>query len=351
MKRPSPLFDLSVMSGIQSYLEPQRGILDPWGHSLLGDFFDMVIYSDEIRFSLPSPNGTVPDGIILEEPSLLNDLMKAEPKLISPAVYSTAELRKLSKESVDTSFHNFAGWALRYKRMLKKFCVLHSSDFITKYQRTRIKNAFTFDLSEIEDSILLKKLSASTSISEAMLLYAFDLSLRMPYYGEIAGEGAFYLNHPIRDAFKIPAANEVSASLPPVAITFASTIKKISRKNLDRRLLINTILVLRELVREHGLIGAAPGDFEPETVRELATRSTLPPRLRLPSHTSRVVTGIARTAAHIAIAGPAGAITGTAVSVAGSAWKASPLLPSKVGQISWLRWALKWDIEDQTRGR
>lgn len=341
----SPMFDLSALSAAQSVLDNAKND-DPWGVSLIGSFANLLIYSDSARFSLPvSDNKAQYSDNYVVEPSILNTLSDSMGAEIKPVEYSTTDIWQLSEVGIESSISHFDAWARRYKNMLKSFSDFHSSDFIEKHQRIRVKNSFTYEVSRLAEEDTFKKLSQFTDIPIERLLYAYDLSLRMPMYGKFAGENNFYLNHPIRDAFGGSLTKEASdLTKPPVPISFASTFRKHASK-MTHQEFVSTIMVLREQVREYGLVGAKAGDFDPEVIREIAANARLPAKLKTEAAVAQIVTTLLSTLVGTAIAGPPGAYAGASISIAGSVWSFSSTLPKSVNNISWLRWALKWDIE------
>lgn len=344
-----PLFDLSALSAVQSVLNRDETAVDPWGISLLGSFANLIIYSDRIRFSLPVCDNDVSNASgLVKEPKLLNILADSLGADLAPVPYSTDQLKEISDEGIDASVEYFTKWARRHRSYFVQFCLFHRTDFIEKHQRIRVKHGYTYNVERVKSKDRMQSLAKDLSLPIECILYAYDLSLRMPMYGEFTGPDEHYLNHPIRDAFGGRFISEQNARLPAIAITFAPAFRNIAYK-LTMQEYTSTVMLLREKVREYGLIGAPPGDYEPGLLRELAASSRLPGRLRHEAAVVPILSAIVSAAIGGLVAGPIGGAFGSAVSVAGIIWAVtSPRLPGSASKISWLRWALKWDIEDQS---
>jgi hypothetical protein len=106
---------------------------------------------------------------------------------------------------------------------------------------------------------------------------------------------------------------------------------------------------LRGEVRDSGLYQLAPGSYEKDAVREIAASILLPPRLKAFAKVIGVTGGLIGGLGAFPALGPVAAVAGLAVSVSTALW--SGQLPRNVARIEWLRWALKWDIEEQAEKR
>lgn len=345
----SPLFDLSALTGVQTALGSHRGERDPWASQLIGDFANLAVFNDNLRFSFPVPSNDLSfESRLVIEPRTLNILADAMGESLSPVPYSTDAIRPYSDGSIEDCVLYFDKWARRHRASLKTFCRLHMSDIVARDQNVRVANIYTFDVAGLRASEPFRRLEKLTGIPRSELIYAFDLSLRMPMYGSFAGPNQYYLNHPIRDAFGGQLVTEVGpAAKQSIPFSLSKSFSDLAPR-LSQQEFVSSIMLLREEVRRHGLVGAEPGDFDKEILRDIAANCRLPGRLRYGENVPEIVAIVLSAIAANAVAGLPGAMVGASISVAGSIWKPpSTQIAAKAADISWLRWAVKWDIEDQ----
>jgi hypothetical protein len=90
------------------------------------------------------------------------------------------------------------------------------------------------------------------------------------------------------------------------------------------------------------LINLKPGTVDKETVRELAVKLRLPPRLK----DSKIALGVAAGIFAIISVAPTvatvAALGGAAISIAAAFWDKP--LPRTISRLRWLAWALEWRI-------
>ena len=101
----------------------------------------------------------------------------------------------------------------------------------------------------------------------------------------------------------------------------------------------------RGIIRDRKIHTLKPGALDKETTREVANILGLPARLNEVGKVMGVAAGLITIAGGASILAPAAAVIGGLVSVASALWTGT--LPSNLSRISWLRWAYKWDVEDQ----
>ena len=344
----NPLVDISTINAIESLY--RHGIHDPWAKQLAGEFADLFVYSSTIRYSITIPSANSDDRF-LERPSLLLDLIKRDSELLTPAKYSTADPVRLKDEYLIECFNGFDAWARSNKNTLRKWLSLHNEDWIQKQYITRVKHKeheWSFSLETLLREPELGNLSKELGVTEHDICYAFDLVLRYPLYGELAGTNEHYLNHPIRDAFLLPTMKREEGEPPSLAVSFKDTLRQFSDKlsQDDYSVLLHE---LRGAVHDYGLHLVGPGEFDKEVVREIAAKVALPPKLRATGKLAAVGAGIIGSLSAVPFFGPSAAIVGGVLSVSTALW--SGRLPRIAARMRWLKWALEWDIEEQAEKR
>jgi len=352
-----PIFDLSALSALQTVLEPPDGLVDPWGVKLAGSFANLLIYSDNARVIVPGTE--LESGLLgIQQPSVIRDVAAVGDGFLAPVPYSTSEHLEISDQAMREAAVHFDRFARRNKPLLKEFCKLHlETAFVRMHQSPRVKTRRTYKVDAMATDPMLLKLSKFTNLHVEALLYAFDLALRFPFYGQLAGSDSFYLNHPIRDAFEVKAKSESKAVAPPIPLSFADPMRHIA-KHMTRDEYFTTLRILREKVRELGIHGMPAGQLNRETVREIAAAARFRPRLRSEDAVWEFVKTVMAASlglATVPLVGPlaGAAVIGASVAVSRTVWKnggKGPLLPQGMGTVSWLRWAVRWDIEKQAEG-
>ncbi|MBN2315056.1 MAG: hypothetical protein JXM79_14095 [Sedimentisphaerales bacterium] len=185
------------------------------------------------------------------------------------------------------------------------------------------------------------------NIAPLDLCYAFDSVLKYPIFGELTGRG-YYLNHPLRDAIKLPTMLKKKAIPPPVAVSFHNSVAQLAVR-LSHDDYTSLLHELRGMVRQRGLHKMAPGQFDREHIREIAATVRLSPRLRGYSRGVGITTGIFGGLGAFPVLGTPATVVGGLISVAAAFWSGG--LPRNVSRVWWLRWAMKWDIEEQAERR
>ena len=340
----NPVVDVTTLVAIESIFK--RGIKDPWSRILAGDFADFFIYNDNIRYILPVPQGTLQKGELSDKPSLLTDLSRRDPKVFEPEIFVTDPPRKLNEIYLKESFNKFANWAKSNRYTLKKWINLHKESWIRQGHRSRIGIDYVFHVQDLKKLSEFNKLTTVLEIDEKSVFYVFDVVMRYPLYGELAGEGVYYLHHPVRDMINIPTMQHSPGKPPQIPLslkeTFSSLVSELSQDEYT-----SMLHELRGLIRDYGINKVSPGNFDKEIAREIATKLSLPPRIKALGKSAAILAGIIGGISTIPSFGVAGPIAGAIVSVSATLWKGQ--LPRRISKIKWLRWAYKWDIEDQAR--
>jgi hypothetical protein len=347
--KKSPLYDLTCINAVQSYLIPEGSLRDPWGVTVAGQLADLLIYADEARFSMPIGRGDIAQNKMLTEPRILRDIYAIDSSLATASPYFTEEFRQLSGESVDEAFGSFTKWAQLHPKKIREFSRLHQQSWINKYHQARVANNTVYDLSTLSKSTKLASLADSLAVGRESLLYCFDIVLRTPIYGEMTGEQTHYLNHPLRNAFKISGStiNKRPAHLP---VSFASTFESLLPK-LTREHYFALIGSNRENVQKFDLASMRSWDINRDYLREFAACARIPPRLRHRDGLTDSFQSVLALLTAYEMGGPIAAAATCLVTVFASACKESrPLhLPASAGDISWLKWAIEWEIEKQAK--
>jgi hypothetical protein len=210
-------------------------------------------------------------------------------------------------------------------------------------------DGFVFSVEYLRDTGALAREAAGLSITEEDVAYALDVILRYPLYGEVVGAGRYYLSHPLREEQQIPTMRTEPAPAPHVPIRIGPHVTQFTADlSLDD---FGAFLhEARGAVRDLKLSSLPPGaGVERGVVRDLASRLWLPPRLRASGKAAAILAGIATGLGASPVLGSASALLGAALSVASALW--SGRLPRPVARIKWLRWAVKWDIEEEAACR
>lgn len=337
----SNLIDITTIVAVESIFA--EGPKDPWGASVAGRLADIFVYSDEVRYVLPMPPN-LSSSDYPGRPSLLLELEEASKGIVIPEKYSTETVSKLEDQYLLSAFDLFYIWAKVNPIRLSEWANLHSMEWVRDGHTSRVGRMYVYNVELLHQERDVDHLSGAIQLTPEQLFYAFDVILRKPLYGLLAGETNYFASHPIRNIFKTPGSTSDSAPAPKVCVSFERSISKLAGK-LSQSEYIKLLLELREVVRDQGLHLFDPGQVEKEAVRKIAKKVSLPPHLKDVAKSAGIAAGVIGGLGAIPILGPASALAGSAIAIATSVWSGE--LPRHVANWKWLDWALKWEIEDE----
>ncbi len=336
------LIDISSLHAVESLF--RNGVRDPWAAQLAGDLVDLAVYSDQVSYPLPASNNAAE---LRTGPAIVLQLASRDSNVFTPRLYSTDSQRAVADEHLTTCVEQFAGWCRGNPNSIQQWIALHRESWISNWHTEHVPHHFVFDVGKVRANESARRQASLAGITLEAFLYALDVVLRYPMYGEIAGAGCAYLNHPIRtDSMIHPSLDIAPASKPMGAISFARTIAEMAPQ-LTQDEYTSLIHELRGAVRELGIHLVKPGQVESGVIRELAAKVGLPARLGAAEKNLTFAAGVVGGLGAFPFIGPVGPILGIGVSIAQAYWDGS--LPRSVSRIGWLRWAMRWDIEAQSR--
>lgn len=331
--------DITSLYAVESLFRP--GTQDPWGKKVAGRLADLFIFSNEARFTMP----VHAEAATLEDPSLpplLEQLRSRDPGVLTPLTYVVDEPRRLRHEYLEPAFHSFAAWAVNNKSALKRWLLLHDEIRRSPSDISHIRPRSVFDIASLLDAGEFKRVTADLRLSAADLIYAFDIVLRYPLYGEVAGSGSYFLAHPIREQQAPPIILTERGPAPPIPISLSQAVSAMaSSMTLDEY--TSFLHEARGYIRGRQIHRLRSVDTE--TTREIASELSLPARLKKVNLTVGIWAGVIGIAGAVPALAPAAVIVGGLVQMVSAAWSGS--VGRAAGRVSWLRWALEWDLERQ----
>jgi hypothetical protein len=340
-----PLIDITTINSVESLF--RVGHKDYQAARLAGNLADFFIYSETARY----PNvitGSAATGQVDRfgaVPSLLRALMRRDSAVFSEETWHLPEQISVSPEYLDPAFESFHDYAINNRRRIRDLVLLHREPWIREQYSTRIATGYAYPVQTLRDSERLQALAHSLNVSEDEVCYVFDLVLRYGLYGELAGEGAYFLSHPVREQQNLPTM--VREEEPPlrVPIRFGPSIARFAHE-LSQDEFTALLHEARGVVRDLRIVNLKPGAVDTETLREVAQRLALPARLKGTGRVLGVAAGAAGGAGAVPALGPVAALGGMAVSIASAFWTGR--LPRAVSRARWLQWALEWDLEQES---
>jgi hypothetical protein len=178
---------------------------------------------------------------------------------------------------------------------------------------------YLFPVEDVTRTVEFAELVARLKVPADDLLFAFDVTLRYPLYGELAGANVHYLSHPIREEQNLPTVIRFAASAPRVALPLGPAIAQLApHLTLDE---FSALLhEARGLVRDRGIVGLRPNAVGIDARREVAAHLKLPPRLKANAKFVGALTAaiVGLAAAHAL--GPVTALLGMAVGIGSLFW-------------------------------
>jgi hypothetical protein len=337
----SPVVDITSLNAVESLF--RGGTRDPWGPRLAGRLADFFVYSDVARFTMPVWARVVsPDYPTL--PPILAQFRSRDSQLFAPLIYQIEERRTLHPEYLGEAFRGFARWARNSKDALRRWLQLHAEPWIRDGHLARIRPRYVFDVERLHEDPLLEELAAVVGMSVDDILYAFDVVLRYPLYGELVGTDSYFLAHPIRELQALPTMSKETGPAPNIALSLADAVAGMA-PSMTLEAYATFLHEARGVIRDRNIHELKAGSLDREATREVAALLGLPARLSAAGKIMGVTAGLIGLAGAAPALAPAAAIGGSLVSVASALWTGT--VGRRPSRSSWLRWALEWDVERQ----
>jgi hypothetical protein len=340
---PAPVVDITSLIGVESLFS--KGARDPWGLRLAGRLADFIVYSESARFTMPiwaAARSSFENDQTL--PTILAQLRSRDNELFAPLMYEISEQRTLNPDYLDSAFASFGDWARNSKSNLRRWLEVHTQVQILLGHFALARPRYVFDVDRLRTDPALKELASAVEVSDKDMLYAFDVFLRYPLYGELAGPGSYFLAHPIRELPKIPTMDVNPGPVPSIALSLSDAVVGMAQSmTLDSY--TGFLHEARGIIRDRKIHTLKPRSLDTDTIREIASLLGLPARLKSSGRTFGVVGGLITVGGAWPLLGPAAAVVGGVVSVASALWTGT--VGTSVSRMSWLRWALEWDVESQ----
>jgi hypothetical protein len=176
------------------------------------------------------------------------------------------------------------------------------------------------------------------------VLYGFDVVLRYPLYGHLAGPNTYFVAHPIREQVRLPTMEITGVTQRKLPLSLSDVVTRmVSSMTLDQY--TSFLHEARGLIRARKIHELNPGALDKATTQDIAMSLGLPAKLRASGKVLGVFAGIITVVGTLSDSDSAAAVVGGLVSVASELWTGHVgVLPPRLG---WLRWAFEWDIESQ----
>jgi hypothetical protein len=277
---------------------------------------------------------------------VLSQLRGRDSDVFEPLLCVVEERPRLRAEALRPAFGTFAAWALNHAEAFKFWLKFHGEIRSTLRDLTFVRPDSVFDISELSSIQEFRQLRTDLNISHEDLIYAFDIVLRYPLYGMLAGEGSYFLAHPIRDQQNHPIIAVEPGPPPNIPISFSQTLTNIAPKmTLDEY--TSFLHEARGLIRDKQIHKLKPNAVTQEMTREIAAQLHMPARLHQTGRVLAFATGIASGIGAAPMLGPVAALAGGAIAIVSAIWDGR--VGRSVGKVKWLRWALEWDLEKQAK--
>jgi hypothetical protein len=339
---PPPVVDITSLYAVESLF--RAGTRDPWGKKLAGRLADLFIFSDRVRFTMPLRPEAVTAADDPSLPQVLAQLRSRDSGVFEPLSYVVNERPRLINEHLKPAFRSFAAWASNNRTAFKDWLTFHSEVRATPRDITRIRPNSLFDISALHEIAEFKHLRGSLGVSAYDLIYAFDIVLRYPLYGGLAGSDSYFLAHPIREQQSAPIIAVEPGRPPKIPVSLSqAVVGMVSSMTLDEY--TSFLHEARGLIRARNIQDLKVGSIGQEGIRELASLLGLPARLRKAGRTIGIAGGVITIAGAVAALAPAAAIAGGLIMSVPYIWGAK--VGRAPGRVKWLRWALEWDLERQ----
>ena len=337
-----PLIDVTCFNAIQSLFLP--GPKDPWAYQILEKFIDFYIWNDCARYPLIITPKMGSERRIRELPGLMQVLMRRDSTMFSEASHIAKEPLVLSSDYLHSSFEAFMAFARNNQDSLRRFVALHREPWIKCQLRDRIDSygGYFYSVRELAAYGPFQAAVAKLGIAEDDLFYGFDVALKYLAYGELAGQGTYYLSHPIRELQAFPCTSREVMPCLSVPLLLGRSIARIA-SSMTQDEFTSFLHEARGLVRELEMPSLKPNAVGEDARRELASRLRLPARLSRDAKAMGLLATIGGAMLTVPILGGAAAIGGIALVLASGFWNAR--LARAVSSAKWAQWAVTWEGE------
>jgi hypothetical protein len=280
----------------------------------------------------------------MELPEILRQLQSHDSEVLSPMTYSVDEPYSLATEYLSDAFSGFAAWAQNNRSMFHRWLGLHHDTWLTNGHWARGEPRYIFDVAHLQSDGKLGVLAADLGEPVERVLYGFDVVLRYPLYGRLAGPDTYFMAHPIREQVRLPTMEIAGVTQRKLPLSLSDVVARmVSSMTLDQY--TSFLHEARGLIRDRKIHELNPGALDKATTQDIAIALGLPAKLSASGKVLAISAGIIGAVGALPALGPAASVVGGLVSIASALWTGHVgTLPSRWG---WLRWALEWDIESQ----
>jgi hypothetical protein len=341
--KPASLVDITSLNGIESLY--RGGVSDPWAQEIAGRFADLFVYSDAVRFTMPTEGGVAADVDRLPLPLILQRVLARDSDVVSPLFCDAHDSRLVATTHAETAFSGFEPWVRNNLTSIRRWIQLHREPWLERGHLQRVRPRFLFDINTFRSDQRLVQLATVAKVDTEDLLYAFDVVLRYPYYGELAGAGTHYLAHPIREQQPLPTMSFEDVEPPKVALSFAAVVAAMA-PSMDLDDYTVFLHEARALIRERKIHSLKPRSLDRDAIRDVAATLGLPTRLKKLGAAFDIGAGVLSIVGIAPTWAPTAAGGRGAVSISKAFWAGQ--FGRTVGRVRWLRFALEWPLESQS---
>lgn len=343
--KPAPLIDIMAINAVESLFHKYKR--DPWAMAMAAKMADFCIYSDQARYPIVRPDRVAYDEDRQTVPALLNDLIERDPGMFKEERIVTDGYLNISPELLAPAFDHFYAYAFNHPTNIRHYIESHNASWLRPQYTLRLPKHYVFPVEMLQELSSFQQLAAHLRVDEHGLCYLFDLVLRYPLYGGLAGADGYYLSHPLREEQNFPTMEQQTGPPPAIPLRLGPSIAAIA-PHLERQEFADLIQQARNLVREKHIVKLKPGSVGIEARREIARSLKLPARLRAPGRVavmSTFTTGILSAVSAYPVLTPGAVILGGAVTVATTFWQK----PVPGWLATWCPWAVTYDLEQEAK--
>jgi hypothetical protein len=338
---PSPVVDITTLYAVESLFRP--GTKDPWAPKLAGRLADLFIYSETGRYTMPIGRriSTVDDPSL---PPVLRTLSSRDRDVFAPLAYFFEDRPRLDAEHLEPAFQSFAEWASNKRRRFKQWVKLHREIRDNPGDISHVRAESVFDVGALSDLAAFHLLASELDVRHDDLRYAFDIILRYPLYGQLAGAGSYFLAHPIREEQGHPIISVDSGASPDVPISLSLAVAAMAPSmTLDEY--TSFLHEARGFIRDRRINRMSRSAIDVPFVREVAAELGIPAKLNNLGRVAAFAAGVVGTLGAVPAAAPVAAVAGGLITLVPGIWSGN--VGRRLSRVSWLKWALKWDLESE----
>lgn len=338
----SPLVDLTTLQGVESLFG--SGVKDPFGVDAIAQFTDLLLYSDEVRFPIPYVGARPSTSDAIAENAIISAFDTYLPATIKAVPFSARQRLRVAEDTATGALDSLHSFVRANPSASKALIKLHGKANVREEYSQKLAKEFLFDVEAVSEDRNLLATAKRLQCEPRLLLHTLDMVLRYPMYGSLAGKDEWYLGHLVRTAVALPNLGVQHHVPPAIPLPIGDLVYRVGRRDTMEQYALR-VCEVRDLLDENGIRGVRRGDVERSVIRHVSQEAGLPGKLRGYHRSMGVTTGLLGFVGLWPFLGTPAAAGAAALTTGSAMWDGK--VPSRLSGSKWLRFAIRYDLEDR----